>query len=80
MILVETYREPVDNRVWYIQNTGDGSHVREHWNPFVEAAHARNDVRTVLIDAGRGHVPPPKRYISEVLAAAVEGDDVPPTP
>lgn len=80
MNLVEAYRKHVDNRAWYIQNTGDGSHVREHLNPFVKAAHARNEVSTVLVDAGKGHVPPPKRYISEVLAAAVEGDDVPPTP
>ncbi len=76
--LVEIYRGPVQNRTWYIQNTGDASHVDEHMRPFLESAHADNDVEAIFVDAGTGHVPPPKEFVTKVLAAAVDGSLTPP--
>lgn len=80
MSLIEIYRRRVNNGAWYIQNRGDESHMQEHLAPFLEAAHPENDVKVVLVDAGVGHVPPPKQYIGDVLSAAVSDDEYPPQP
>lgn len=72
------YANPVDCRVWYVQNTGDESHVDQHYLPFMKALHAENTVSPVLTFAGAGHVRPPKWLLSAVLDAAVRGEREPP--
>lgn len=76
--LGEVYSQRVPNRTWYVQNTGDIGHLAGHMRPFLDVVHEDNDVETILVDAGSGHVPPPKSLIIEVLAAAVRGADRPP--
>lgn len=76
--LGEIYSRQVPNRAWYVQNTGDIGHLAGHMQPFLDVVHEDNEVETILVDAGSGHVPPPKSLIIEVLAAAVQGADRPP--
>jgi len=78
--VLDVYRRPVSNRVWYVQNSGDTSHVRGHLEPFVDAVHPENDVSVVTVAAGDGHVPPPRKFISAVLRAAVDDGALPAAP
>ncbi|UVY85076.1 prolyl oligopeptidase family serine peptidase [Brachybacterium sp. NBEC-018] len=71
------YRAPVPNRVLYLQNTGDTSHVDDHMTPFVDALHPANDATLLQLDAGSGHVPPHKSVMKEVLFRAIT-DQPPP--
>ena len=76
--LTRLYANPVDCRVWYVQNTGDGSHVDQHYRPFMKAVHRDNAVSPLLTFAGIGHVRPPKTTLTAVLDAAVRGESAPP--
>lgn len=76
--LTDLYSRPVKNRVWYIQNAGDKTHIDRHYSPFVEILHSTNKVSSILIDGPPGHVPPPKRSVRWILSAAVRGHARPP--
>lgn len=76
--VVPIYARPVPNRVWYLQNTGDSTHMENQYKPFMRALHPRNVVHPVLTYAGEGHVPPAKPIIRELLIAAAAGAAVPP--
>lgn len=78
--LVKLYRSPKQNRVFYIQNQNDTSHVTDHLEPFMEALPNGHRVHTVLAEGEAGHKPPPKGVTRAVLAAAVAGAETPPTP
>lgn len=77
--IVTQYMAPVENRVLYIQNTGDKTHVQKHMTPFLRSLNTENMVHKVMVDAGIGHKAPPTTFIREVLASAVRGDARPPT-
>ncbi|MGP9682078.1 hypothetical protein [Brachybacterium sp. AOP3-A1-3] len=74
------YVEGSPTRVWYIQNTGDTRHVKKHFTPFMDALPPGHAVSPFLVDAGPGHVRPPKEVLKEVLAAAIDGEARPPRP
>ena len=76
--LVELYSQPVHNRVWYVQNTGDSLHMKSHFQPFMDSLHSKNRVEPILIAGGAGHVPPPKNDTRMILSAAVRGHSRPP--
>ena len=71
--LTDVYSRPVQNRVVYIQNTGDIEHMTRHYEPFMARLHPSNDVRTVLIDGGPGHVRPTKDLLTSKLQGVVNG-------
>lgn len=72
------YVEGSQSRVWYIQNIGDTRHVKKHFTPFMESLPAGHAVSPFLVNAGPGHVRPPKEVLKEVLAAAIGGAPTPP--
>lgn len=74
------YRDGSPSRVWYIQNVGDERHMRMHFAPFMNSLPSRHTVIPFLVDAGPGHIRPPKEVLKEVLAAAIAGEAEPPRP
>ena len=72
--LVTMYMAPVANRVFYIQNTGDLSHVKKQMTPFLRNLAPENEVHKVMVDAGPGHKAPPTAFMRGVLASAIRGD------
>lgn len=72
--LTQIYAQTVPNRVAYIQNRGDESHVEYHLNPFLDALHCNNDVFVLLEDWGPGHVTPSKSVFIDVLHASAAPD------
>lgn len=71
--LVDVYSRPTQNRVVYLQNTGDTEHMTRHYAPFMDHLHPNNDVRAVLVDGGPGHVRPAKDLMTSTLQGVVEG-------
>lgn len=65
--LIDAYAAGGDTSVRYIQNTGDSSHMSNHFEPFMEALPAGHHVEPVLVDVGDGHVPPPKAQLKALL-------------
>lgn len=65
--LCQIYSEPIDNTVYYMQNSNDLYHVKRHMDPFLAAAAGVNEVE-VFMEAWRdGHTPPPKELLAETL-------------
>lgn len=64
------YAAFMPNPVVYLQALGD-NHIQRHLVPFFEAASDRGAIGLKLIENGRGHTPPSKEIIAEVLSAAV---------
>lgn len=70
--LIDLYSEPRQNEVLYVQNTGDADHMENHYRPFLEALPSGHTVRSRLVDAGEGHVPPSRAMLGEILGEVVE--------
>lgn len=65
------YAHVTDTPVRYIQNTGDSSHVSNHFEPFMASLPVGHQVEPVLIDVGEGHVPPPKSQLKQLLTDSI---------
>ena len=76
--LARIYRSGAPNRVFYMQNRLDQSHVERHFEPFMAMLPEDHEVYPVIIDGEPGHYPPPKENIAQVLRAAIEGKSSPP--
>ncbi|WP_217639251.1 hypothetical protein [Arthrobacter sp. cf158] len=72
--LLGLYREPRGNVVAYMQNSTDVSHVENHMNPLLAAAHPDNEIHLLLGQWGEGHVAPPKPIHVEALTVAASRD------
>lgn len=73
------YRSGTPAKVWYVQNTGDQNHMKNHYGPFMKSLPWGHNVVPILVDAGAGHVPPQKRHLQNILRAASEGHTDPPS-
>lgn len=71
--VVPIYSLPTSNRVLYIQNRQDRSHVVGHLLPLIESLHPDVDLKCVSSDWGRGHVAPPKEFTELLLAIVGSG-------
>lgn len=69
----ELYQKPVDNQVIYVQNSGDSDHMDNHYAPFIHALPQDHRVSSLLVDAGEGHVPPPRGQLGQILEEVIEG-------
>lgn len=56
--ILDTYAKPCGSNVIYVQNTGDESHMKNHYAPFIEAVHPDNNVYCLMAELGAGHVGP----------------------
>lgn len=69
----DLYRNPVENTVVYVQNTGDRDHMDNHYAPFMDALPEGHRVSPLLVDAGEGHVPPPRDQLGRILDGVING-------
>ncbi|HEX7349580.1 hypothetical protein [Brachybacterium sp.] len=76
--LARVHRAP-GRPVFYVQNQNDPTHMKNHFTPFMDGLSEGHSVHPVLVDGEQGHRPPPKSTIRAVLAAAVNGDERPPS-
>ncbi|TSI13950.1 hypothetical protein [Brevibacterium aurantiacum] len=67
------YQNPVDNVVVYVQNSGDSDHMDNHYAPFMDALPKDHRVSSLLVDAGEGHVPPPRDQLGQILEEVICG-------
>lgn len=65
-------------KVFYVQNKNDGSHMKNHFGPFMACLPEGHHVHPVLADGKPGHNPPDRAIIRQTLSAAIEGADAPP--
>lgn len=71
--LTDLYRRAQGGRVWYIQNSGDGTHVREQAEPFA----AEVDSRVTFVNEFHcdGHNPPTSTRVVAWIRRALEYPD-----
>lgn len=69
--LVSLYSGGSPNKVIYLQNTQDGTHMSPHFEPFIRATQGHPGVRYFVGDWGEGHNPPPKDLIVQTLQFAL---------
>lgn len=69
--LTQHYAHDTGTSVRYVQNTGDSSHMSNHFEPFMASLPDGHRVEPVLIDAGEGHIPPPKDQLKQLLTDSV---------
>lgn len=77
--VVSRFAEPVDASVIYVQNTGDRFHVRQHLNPFREAAHSSNKIFYAESYFGDGHIGPSAadyHKLLEAILGTAEWDEI----
>ncbi|MDQ0095964.1 hypothetical protein [Paeniglutamicibacter psychrophenolicus] len=67
----DLYSQPLENRVAYIQNTGDEEHMRIHWKRFKDEVHPQNLAGSALVYAADGHIAPSVAYMTAVLDVVV---------
>lgn len=70
--LVEHYINPFENRVIYVQNDQDESHVANHWMPFKDVCSDPNRFDYVIGSFGQGHVAPTREYLTDLLTSVVQ--------
>lgn len=66
------YSTKLDNYVLYVQNTGDTTHVNDHWEPFFATLNPSNHVTPIIAFSGEGHVTPPADYLTALLHLAAD--------
>lgn len=69
----DLYRNPVANTVVYVQNTGDRDHMDNHFAPFMDALPQGHRISSLLVDAGEGHIPPPRDQLGRILDDVIRG-------
>ncbi|WP_166969632.1 hypothetical protein [Brevibacterium atlanticum] len=69
--VIDLYRRPVGNSVLYVQNSGDSDHMVHHYSPFFDALPDDHRVKSHLVDAGEGHVPPKRALLGQILKEVV---------
>lgn len=70
--VTRAYRAP-GKRVFYVQNTNDHTHMKGHFQPFMDSLPVDHDVHPVLAEGEDGHRPPPRKVMRDVLACAISG-------
>ncbi|WP_146112349.1 lysophospholipase [Arthrobacter sp. MYb222] len=65
-----------DAKVFYIQNTGDISHVRNHQKPFLRRIHSQNFCKMIDVNVGKGHVPPSPSFLLNILERIIVNDEM----
>lgn len=65
--VVDAYKDPIDSKIIYLQNSGDSYHVNRHMIPFLDHLHPSNNVEVVTPFIGKGHVGPNKEIFTEIL-------------
>lgn len=68
--VAQRYTASMPNPVIYLQALGD-NHIQRHLVPFFEAVNDRSGIGLKLIENGKGHNPPSKEIITQVLSAAI---------
>lgn len=68
---VELYAHGSPNTVVYMQNSQDRTHVRPHFEPFIDAVKENPGIRYILGEWGQGHKAPPKELIVHTLDLAI---------
>lgn len=66
--VVTGYREKVDAKVLYLQNSGDTYHVSRHMIPFMDSLHPENQVEVMTPYIGKGHIGPGKDSFIDLLS------------
>lgn len=69
--LVSRYSQGSRNKVVYMQNAQDSTHVEPHFEPFISMAKGNHNVRFTLGQWGEGHKTPPKDLIVRTLEMAL---------
>lgn len=68
----EIYRDPPENSVIYVQNTGDAEHMDNHFTPFTDVLPKKNTVAPMLVNVGKGHVPPSRDQLARILTDVID--------
>lgn len=72
----QSYREPTEATVLYMQEPTDEFHFEQHMKPFIENCVRGNNTFFYTSHWGEGHVPPPKHLLHQVIDAAISPDPV----
>ncbi|MCC3294644.1 hypothetical protein LJ756_08400 [Arthrobacter sp. zg-Y411] len=70
-----TYTRPLENRVLYIQNSNDSSHMTDHYKPFRQVAESGPNASRIRFDLYEGphaHVAQNQQVMDRGLAAAID--------
>lgn len=70
--VIDTYRQPVDTRIIYIQNRQDTDHFEHHYYPFIGACSLSNQVLPLTPDLGEGHIGPNPETFTRLLTEVTE--------
>lgn len=68
--LCQVYSQPKPPLIGYMQNLNDKGHIENQLRPFFAALHPENRAMLLADQWNRGHTPPPKSLLTEVLNAA----------
>lgn len=70
--VIDAYSHPVDTQVLCIYNSRDDFHIKEYWQPFLDALHPENRVETLWPTLGEGHTGPTKQSMARMFECVVE--------
>lgn len=73
--VIEAYTKPVDARIIYIQNSQDTDHMKNHFQPFMEAKSAKNKILALTPALSEGHIGPSPTSFREIFTLVTSTPD-----